>query len=137
MTFLVERLAELRQQLDHLRQIRTRVTDKATLQRDLSLHNDVLFGLLVICQAVIDIAGELAAREGIKYTDYTEAVQSLGNIEQFDSDLVTNLALLPGFRNTLVHEYVALDYDRVMAVLSNLEPINEFVRIVGTIESRE
>ncbi len=137
MTFLVERLAELRQQLDHLRQIRARVTDKATLQRDLSLHNDVLFGLLVICQAVIDIAGELAAREGIKYTDYTEAVQALGNIEQFDSDLVANLALLPGFRNTMVHEYVALDYDRVMAALNDLDRIDQFVRIVGTIEGGE
>ena len=134
MTFLIERLAELRQQLDHLRQIRTQVTDKTTLERNLSLHNDVLFSLLVICQSVIEIAGELAGRQGIKFCDYREAVQSLSRLEQFDEKLVGTLALLPGFRNALVHEYVELDYDRVVTALNNLEPIEQFVRIVGEIE---
>ena len=56
-TFLVERLADLRQHLRHLREIAPRVPDAEALRRDLSLHNDVLFSLLVVCQAVIDIAG--------------------------------------------------------------------------------
>ena len=64
MTYLVERLAELRSHLDHLRSIRSRVTDAASLQRDRSLHNDVLFSLLMIAQLVIDIAGELGVQKG-------------------------------------------------------------------------
>ena len=40
MTYLVERLVELRRHLDHLREIRPRVTGPESLQRDLSLHND-------------------------------------------------------------------------------------------------
>jgi hypothetical protein len=44
-TFLVERLATLRRHLDHLAAITPRVTDRAALERDLSLHNDVLFSL--------------------------------------------------------------------------------------------
>ena len=42
MTYLVERLSELRRHLDHLREIRPRVTGREALERDLSLHNDVL-----------------------------------------------------------------------------------------------
>ncbi len=41
MTFLVERLLELRRHLDHLREIRPRVSGPESRERDLSLHNDV------------------------------------------------------------------------------------------------
>jgi hypothetical protein len=71
MTYLVERLAELRRHLDHLRRLRPRVTSAAALRRDLSLHNDVLFSLLTVCQLVIDVAGELSARRGDRFEDYT------------------------------------------------------------------
>ena len=77
MTYLVERLAELRRHLDHLREIRPRVTGREVLERDLSLHNDVLFSLLTVCQLVIDVAGDLAARRGDRFEDYTGAVRSL------------------------------------------------------------
>ncbi len=59
MTYLVERLAELHRYLDHLRNLRPQVEGPASLEQDLSLHNDVLFSLLMVCQLVIDIAGEL------------------------------------------------------------------------------
>jgi hypothetical protein len=55
-TFLVERLADLRRHLEHLRAIRPRVSSAVQLETDLSLHNDVLFSLLGVCQAVIDLA---------------------------------------------------------------------------------
>ena len=57
MTYLVERLVELRKHLDHLRDLRPRVGNRHALERDLSLHNDVLFSLLMIAQLVIDVAG--------------------------------------------------------------------------------
>lgn len=61
MSPVVERLAELRRHLQHLRELRPRVTGPEVLQRDLTLHNDVLFSLLTVCQLVIDIGGALAA----------------------------------------------------------------------------
>jgi uncharacterized protein YutE (UPF0331/DUF86 family) len=134
MTYLVERLAELRRHLDHLRTIRPRVEGSAALVNDLSLHNDVLFSLLTICQLVIDVAGELAARRGERFEDYTEAVRNLGRLPQFPADLVRRLERLPGFRNVLVHEYVALDMDRVVEALDDLAPVEQFLEIVRRIE---
>jgi hypothetical protein len=96
MTYLVERLAQLRRHLAHLRDLRPRVTQVEDLVRDLSLHNDVLFSLLTVCQLVIDIAGELSARRGLKFEDYTEAVRNLAVQHQIPSEVVRPAARLGG-----------------------------------------
>lgn len=134
MTYLVERLAELRRYLDHAATLRMRVADSAALERDLSLHNDVLFSLLTICQLTIDIAGELSARRGDRFEDYTEAIRNLSRDERFPQDVVESLGRLPGFRNVVVHEYVALDLDRVVEALHDLTAVERFASIVVAIE---
>jgi uncharacterized protein YutE (UPF0331/DUF86 family) len=132
MSPIVERLAELRQHLDHLGRIRPRVTSADVLRGDLSLRNDVLHSLQTVCQVVIDVAAELSARRGERFEDYTEAVRNLGRDPRF-SPLVTDLAVLPGFRNVLVHEYVTLDLDRVVQALDGLAPIENFLRVAGEV----
>lgn len=134
MTFLVERLAELRRHLDHLRQLRPGVTGRDALDRDLSLHNDVLFSLLMVSQLVIDIAGELSARRGDRFDDYTEAVRNLQRDDRFPAALVAQLERLPGFRNIVIHEYVALDLSRVVEAFDRLDAIEQFLDVVRGIE---
>jgi uncharacterized protein YutE (UPF0331/DUF86 family) len=134
-TYLVERLAQLRRHLDHLSEIRARVGGPDALTSDLSLHNDVLFSLLSVCQLVIDIAGELSARRAEAFEDYTQAVRNLGLDERFPADVVAALERLPGFRNVLIHEYVALDMERVVEALDELEPVERFHAVVSRIES--
>jgi uncharacterized protein YutE (UPF0331/DUF86 family)/predicted nucleotidyltransferase len=135
MTYLVERVAELRRHLTHLQELRPRVPDRASLERDLSLHNDVMFSLLMVAQLTIDLAGELSARRGDRFEDYTEAVRNLARDSRFPATLVRELERIPGFRNVVIHEYVAVDLDRVVEALSQLEPVEEFLRIVAAIES--
>jgi uncharacterized protein YutE (UPF0331/DUF86 family) len=137
MTHLVERLAELRLHLDHLRQLRPKVPNRMALERNLSLHNDVLFSLLTVCQLVIDLAGELSARRGERFEDYTQAVQNLARDERFEPDLVLALEPLPGFRNILIHDYVALDLDRVVEALDSLGPVERFYAVVHAIASQQ
>jgi uncharacterized protein YutE (UPF0331/DUF86 family) len=134
MTYLVERLAELRRHLDHLRELSPRVTDAHVLARDLSLHNDVLFSLLMVAQLVVDVAGELSARRGDRFEDYTEAIRTLARDDRFPPDLVAELERLPGFRNVVIHEYVALDLERVVEAVNRLEPVERFAAIVRRIE---
>jgi uncharacterized protein YutE (UPF0331/DUF86 family) len=134
-TYLVERLAQLRRHLDHLRDLRPQVTGPRSLEGDLSLHNDVLFSLLTVCQLVIDVAGELSARRGEPFEDYTQAVRNLSHDERFPGDLVGRLERIPGFRNVLVHEYVALDMGRVVEALDELDSVERFHSIVSRIEA--
>jgi uncharacterized protein YutE (UPF0331/DUF86 family) len=133
-TYLVERLAELRRHVDPVRELAPRVPDRTALERDLSLHNDVLFSLLMVAQLVIDIAGELSARRGERFEDYTEAVRNLARDARFPAGLVRELERVPGFRNILLHEYVALDLDRVVEAVRRLGSIDQFIGIVADIE---
>jgi uncharacterized protein YutE (UPF0331/DUF86 family) len=134
-TYLVERLADLHRHLTHLREIRPRVQGRESLERDLSLHNDVLFSLLTVCQLVIDIAGELASRRGDRFEDYTEAIRNLVRDDRFSIELVGRLERLPGFRNVVIHEYVALDMERVVEALDDLDAIDRFATVVQEILS--
>jgi uncharacterized protein YutE (UPF0331/DUF86 family) len=134
MTFLVERLAELRRHLDHLDEIAPRVAGRASLERDLSLHNDVLFSRLMVAQLVIDVAGELSARRGERFDDYLGAIHNLARDARFPGGLVQSLEPLPGFRNVVIHEYVALDLDRVVVAINSLQPVRQFLEIVRRLE---
>ena len=130
MTYIVERLAELRRHLDHLSEIRSKVSNRSALEKDLSLKNNVLFSLFTVCQEVIDIAGELSASRGERFGDYTEAIRSLGGDARFSDEIAHKLERLPGFRNVMVNEYVTLNLDRVIEALDDLEPVEEFFEIV-------
>ena len=135
MTPIVERLVELRRHLDHLRDLGDRVTAAQDLARDLSLHNDVLFSLLTVCQLVIDISAELSARRGDRFEDYTEAIRNLSRDPRFPEELVTSLERLPGFRNVLVHDYVALDLARAVEAMRELDGVERFLAIVRDMEA--
>lgn len=137
MTFIVERLAELKRHMHHLEQLRGKVGDAADLGADLSLHNDVLFSLLTVCQLVIDISGELAARRGLRFEDYTSAVRALAQIPAFPADLVDELARWPGFRNVLIHEYVELDLSLAVGALDRLDAVRQFMLLVAEMEEAE
>lgn len=131
MTFVVERLTALRMHLDHLEDLRPRVRRASDLETDLTLHNDVLFSLLTVAQLVIDIAGELSAREGFRFEDYTTAVRNMGKLPGFEDELIEELARLPGFRNVLIHDYVGLDYELVVGALDRLNPVRTFLQVVA------
>ena len=135
MSPVLDRLAELRLHLAHLRELRPRVIDPETLRNDLSLRNDVLHSLQTICQVVIDIASELSARRQLRFQDYTEAVQNLSSFPEFPRTMIRVLEKLPGFRNVLVHEYAALDYTRVIQALDGLGPVEEFAEAVRMLEA--
>ena len=48
-------------------------------------------------------------------------------------ELVRKLERLPGFRNVVIQEYVALDLDRVVDALDDLEPVQQFLEVVRTL----
>ena len=137
MTHLVERLAELRRHVEHLRALRPRVPNGEALRRDLSLHNDVLFSLISVCQLVIDLAGELCSQRGLRFEDYTEAVRNLASFDELPAELVAELVPLPGFRNVVLHEYADLDLDRAVEAMDRLDAVEELVRRVAGLLSEE
>ena len=49
--------------------------------------------------------------------------------------MTQDLEKLPGFRNVLIHEYVTLDYARVLDALDRLGAVEEFAEAVRRIEA--
>ena len=135
MSPLIDRLAELRRHLDHLRELRPGISGPEALRQSISLSNDVLHSLLIVCQAVIDIASELSARRGLRFQDYTEAVRNLAAIPGLSPSMARDLEKLPGFRNVVIHEYVTLDYARVIEALDRLDAVEELVEAVRRMEA--
>src|SRR5262245_37645361 len=91
-------------------------------------------------QHIYSEAAARAARIGkatLRFEDFIEAIRNLTRDERFPPPLVAELERLPGFRNILVHEYVALDMDRVVEALNRLEPVVEFLRTMSRIESSD
>jgi uncharacterized protein YutE (UPF0331/DUF86 family) len=77
----------------------------------------------------------VASRRGDRFEDYTEAVTHLARDPRFPPELVEQLEPLPGFRNVVVHEYVALDLRRVVEALDRLGPVEHFLEVARSIES--
>lgn len=130
MTWLIERLVELDRHLTHIEMLKPRVEVPGALARDQSLQNDTLFSLLMICQLVIDIAGELAARNKTSFEDYRGAIRALEQSGKFPPAMIRRLERMPGFRNVLIHEYVRFDLERAVEALADIETVREFALIV-------
>lgn len=91
MVTVLDRLAVLREYLDHLRNLHPRVTDPEILRGDLSLRNDVLRSLQVVCQALFDIAGDLSVRRGLRFKSYSEVIRNLSAFPEFSDSLAQGL----------------------------------------------
>ena len=135
MVTVLDRLAALHEYLDHLRALRPRVTDPEALRGDLSLSNNVCRSLQVICQAVIDIAGDLSVRRQRRFESYSAAIQNLSAFSEFPAPLVRDLEVFPELRDVIVHQSWSLDYARLIEAIDHLEPVEQFAEIVRQIEA--
>jgi uncharacterized protein YutE (UPF0331/DUF86 family) len=70
-------------------------------------------------------------RRKLSFSDYSEAIRNLAALEEVDGDLVDALALLPGFRNALLHPHVALEPEQVVEQLHSLKPVEELLVLVA------
>lgn len=133
--YLLDRLTGLRRHLDHLYELRPRVTGPEVLRQSLSLSNNVLYSLQIVCRGVIDIASELSVRSGLRFQDHREAVRNLAVIPGFSAAMVEALEELPELRNAMIYEYMTLDYSRIIEALDHLGAVEELVEAVRRMEA--
>lgn len=129
MSYLGERLTDLRRHLDHLSELRRRVTGADALRRDLSLANDVHFSLLIAIQRLIDVSAELSTRRGLRFEDFQEAIRNLAIHEEFPDPLIRRLEPLPELRHTLIYGHP--DPERVVELLGKLDGLEQFAQGVA------
>ena len=119
---LSERLARLKPFTD-----RPRIDfDEDPYLRDIVERN-----LEVSAQCCIDISHRIISIEGArKPIDYYDAILRMGELGVLEAEFARQLAPVAGFRNVLVHEYVAVDWDEVYDALHRLNDMERFARSV-------
>ena len=62
---------------------------------------------------------------------YSDCIQLLGQFDIIDEALEERLISMAGLRNILVHEYVAVDIDRLVSFLDHLDDFTDFAQAVS------
>lgn len=100
---------------------------RETLERDLATRWTVERGLTLCAQNALDVAGHVLSVLGRDAGDYTRALDGLGDAGVLPRDFASDFRRMAGFRNALVHMYLAVDQAIVHAVLTEkLETFTEF-----------
>lgn len=113
-----------------LRAILDRVGDEVVQLRRLAAMTDaelvadpermpgVRYRLQVAVEACIDAAEHVIASEGLRAPEtFADAFTVLGEAGRIDHDLSRSMEDAARFRNLLVHQYAAVDDDRVREIL--------------------
>lgn len=97
----------------------------------------VKYTFVTAIEACLDVAQHLCSANGWgPPSDNGDAVRLLGSHGVLPSDLAASMRRAVGFRNVLVHEYVAVADDVVLARLGDLDDLRSFVAAVTTYVSR-
>ena len=103
---------------------------------DTNLQDIVERNFQVAAQCLLDIGGRLIAREGLRMPrDNDDVFQVLSEGGIVTQDTATRLQGLGGFRNLLVHDYLAIDADRVYDFLGEIQDFRQFAEAVERYEA--
>jgi uncharacterized protein YutE (UPF0331/DUF86 family) len=137
LSYLTDRLTDLRRHLDHLAELRPRARTADALRRDMSLDNDVRYSLLVVCQRTIDVAAELSTRRRLRFEDYSEAIRNLAIYEEFPDPLIRLVEPLAELRNALIHGNGPVDPARVVDALGRMEAMERFYQAADRLTGKK
>lgn len=121
---MVFRDSSVRVRLDRLEEVisellKLQLLGAEALRESRSLMWAVERGLQLGAEIVLDIGNHiLTAQYGVSPADYGDIVRQLGQQGLLDPGLRKRLEGLAGFRNILVHDYIRLDPERVLAILA-------------------
>jgi len=113
-----------------------RLASELTRERfdaDLGTQWMVEHGLQLAIEPVLDVGSHMVSAERMGAPDsYRQVIELLGERGVLPADFVRRAASMPGFRNVLVHDYLAVDLSVVWRMLQEgPEQFREFLRHVS------
>lgn len=125
------RIAKIREYLALLRKIRG-MADERHFVADPLVYGNAERYLQLAIQAVLDISHHIVADRNLALpVDSQSLFELLARQKVVSRRLAGKLASMAGFRNVLVHEYLAIDRRRVYrALTTELRDFESFIRAV-------
>jgi uncharacterized protein YutE (UPF0331/DUF86 family) len=122
-------------ELEHLAASLTR----ERFEKELSTQWTIEHGLQLAIECVLDVGSHLVAAQQMGLPDsYREVIELLGQRGIVPADFVHRTVGMPGFRNILVHDYLAVDLSIVWRMLQEgPAQFREFLRhVAGFVKSQ-
>lgn len=129
-TVVRRHLVALREAVEELRRHQGRSPEE--LAGDLAELWAVERGLQVCAQNALDIATHVVASQGKDVPDYASAIDALVPIGVLPREFASRFRAVAGFRNVLVHGYLAVDVRQVHTVLE--ERLDDFLELADHVE---
>jgi len=126
------RLHALEQYTAELERLATTLS-RSTFDAELGTQWMVEHGLQLAIECILDIGNHLVAGEHLgSPQSYREIIELLGERGILPNDFVARVRGMPGFRNVLVHEYLAVDIGVVWDMLqAGPSQFREFIRHIA------
>ncbi|MDZ7657992.1 type VII toxin-antitoxin system HepT family RNase toxin [Fodinibius sp.] len=126
-----KRLQNLENNVAELRELKSAYSS-SDIKRDKKKEWALRYGLLESIQIVIDLSCHLAVHHNLGNAEtYSDCIKLLGKFDIIDEELEGSLVSMAGLRNILVHEYVAIDVDRLVQFLDHLDDFTAFANAVS------
>jgi uncharacterized protein YutE (UPF0331/DUF86 family) len=131
-----------------LRLLRSIADDTAVLRQETEASEDrrrdpiwlrgIKYTFVTAIEACVDVAQHICATEGWgPPADNGDAIRLLGKHGVLTTELATSMRKAVGFRNVLVHDYIEVNDEIVVARLKGLSDLDEFVRQVAAYVTSE
>jgi len=135
---ILERLDALQEYLDKLRPFQSQSSAQLLAEENYRDYWAVQRGLMLAVQCVLDVSSHLVAglRLG-RVQDYAEAIRLLAKGHILPESFAEQLGKIAGFRNVLIHEYLAIDPLKVYEALQKLDDLEAFIDHVHGFLRRE
>jgi len=137
-SIVMERLDALQEYVDKLRPFQSLSPEQLMAEENYRDYWAVQRGLTLAAQCVVDVSSHLVAglRLG-RAQDYTEAIRLLARRHILPESFAERLSKIAGFRNVLIHEYLAIDPLKVYEALQKLDDLEAFIDHVHSFLRRE
>jgi uncharacterized protein YutE (UPF0331/DUF86 family) len=127
---MVNRLKQLETNIGELEKIRQGFS-VSEIKNDTTKEWALRYGLLESIQIVIDISCHLVVHQNLGQAEtYPDCMERLYEFDYINEALKNDLKAMAGLRNILVHEYVAVDVDKLYNLLERLDDFKSFARIM-------
>lgn len=102
--------------------------NKDNIKNDIIVYWGIERGIQICIESVIDISNiVISVNDAKKPNTYRETVELIGTLGIIPKTFAKELSNMVGFRNILVHDYIKINEDIILEILSNnLDDIIKF-----------
>jgi len=126
-----KRLQQLENNVAELKKLKKKHSLES-IKKETALNWALRYGLLESIQIVIDISCHIVVHMNLgNAKTYAECIELIQKHQYITEDLGKKLKAMTGLRNILVHEYVAVETEKLYDMLNYLDDFSEFSELIS------